>query len=150
TVLFRHEKTFVNRNLFAVQFADQMTDDEVSGKIANLKKVDYERIGEQMHVEAVAVKYTGNKERYLDVIKQLKDLNKVFILVCDDAAVAAEAVALVKETKPVLVGANAGNLDEMVKLAKDNGVVLGLSADTVEDLYALAEKAQGLDYKGLV
>ncbi|NLP37776.1 MAG: acetyl-CoA decarbonylase/synthase complex subunit gamma [Firmicutes bacterium] len=150
TVLFRHEKTFVNRPLFAVQFDDQMADDELARKADNIKKVDYERIGEQMHAELVAVKYTDNKDRYLEIVKQLKDLNKTFVLVCDDAAVAADAVALVKETKPVLVGANADNLEDMVKLAKDNGIVLGLSAAGIEDLYALTEKAQGLDYKELV
>ena len=40
-------------------------------------------------------------------------------------------------------------MEDMVKLAKDNGIVLGLSAG-IEDLYALTEKAQGLDYKELV
>lgn len=150
TVLFRHEKTFVNRPLFAVSFDDQMSDEELSRKAANIRKVDYERIGEQMHVELVAVKYTGNKDRYLETVKQLKDLKKIFVLVCEDAAVAAEAVALVKDTKPVLVGANAANVEEMVKLAKDNGIVLGLSADTIEDTYSLVEKVQALDYKELV
>ena len=138
--MFRHEKTFVNKTLFAVQFSDAMDDDELARRMENIKKVDYERIGEQMHVEIVAVKYTGNRSRYLDIIKRLKELQKIFVLVCDDVDAATEAAALVKETKPVLVGANNDNLEEMVKLAKESGIVLGLNAPGVEEMYALVEK----------
>jgi acetyl-CoA decarbonylase/synthase complex subunit gamma len=150
TVLFRHEKTFVNKTLFAVQFSDAMDDDELARRMENIKKVDYERIGEQMHVEIVAVKYTGNRSRYLDIIKRLKELQKIFVLVCDDVDAATEAAALVKETKPVLVGANNDNLEEMVKLAKESGIVLGLNAPGVEEMYALVEKTHQLGYKELI
>lgn len=150
TVLFRHEKTLVSKSLFAVQFCDSMSDEDLERKINNIKSVDYERIGEQMNAELVAVKYSGDKDRYLSIINQLKELNKLFVLVCDNLEVATEAVALVKDTKPILVGANDDNIDNMVKLAKDNGVVLGLNGETIEDLYSLVEKAQKNDYKELI
>lgn len=150
TVLFRHEKTLVSKTLFAVQFCDDMSDEDLTRKMDNIKKVDYERIGEQMHAELVAVKYAGNKDRYLDIINQLKALNKVFILACEDVDVAAEALALVKDGKPILTGANKDNIDAMIKLAKDNGVVLGINADTIEELYALVETAEKAGYKDLI
>ena len=150
TVMFRHEKTFVSKTLFAVQFSDALSADVVAQKMENIRKVDYVRIGEQMHVELVAVKYAGNRERYLKLIEQLKPLNKPFILVVSDADVASAAVALVKDTKPALVGADATNLDAMVALAKEHGLVLGLNAESVEEMYGLAEKAQQLGYKELL
>ena len=51
TVLFRHEKTLVSRNRFAVQFCDAMSEEAIDAKIANMKLVDYIRIGEEMKVE---------------------------------------------------------------------------------------------------
>ena len=52
TVLFRHEKTLVSKNLFAVTCcAPAWTAEEIDAKIADMKKVDYERIGERMYVE---------------------------------------------------------------------------------------------------
>ena len=41
TVLFRHEKTLVSRNRFAVQFCDAMSEEAIDAKIANMKLVDY-------------------------------------------------------------------------------------------------------------
>ena len=51
TVLFRHEKTLVNRNRYAVAFDDSMTNEQIDFKIANIKAVNYIRIGEEMKAE---------------------------------------------------------------------------------------------------
>lgn len=150
TVLFRHEKTLVSKSLFAVQFSDSLTDEVIDAKIANITKVDYVRIGEEMRVDLVAVKYDGNKDRYLQIVEKLKSLSKIFILACEDVDVATAAVALVKDTNPILVGANKDNIDAMVQLAKANGIVLGLNGATVEEIYSLVEAAEKADYKELI
>ena len=54
TVLFRHEKTLVNKNLFAVTVnASDVAAAEA--KLAEVAKVDYERIGEREYVECVYI-----------------------------------------------------------------------------------------------
>ena len=58
TVLFRHEKTLVNKNLFAVAISTAMSAEEVDAKLADMQKVDYERISERMYVETVFVSNT--------------------------------------------------------------------------------------------
>ena len=60
TVLFRHEKTLVNKNLFAVSVCTCMDEATVDAKLAEVAKVDYERIGERMYVEFVFVSNTQN------------------------------------------------------------------------------------------
>ena len=55
TVLFRHEKTLVNKNLYAVNVCTCMDAATVDAKLADLQKIDYERIGERMYVEFVQV-----------------------------------------------------------------------------------------------
>ena len=54
TVLFRHEKTFVNRPRFAVMFSDNMSPEEIDKKIKNINAVNYTRINEEMYVEIAA------------------------------------------------------------------------------------------------
>ena len=55
TVLFRHEKTLVNKNLYAVSVDTNMDASTVDAVLADMAKVDYERIGERMYVEFVFV-----------------------------------------------------------------------------------------------
>ena len=67
TVLFRHEKTLVNRNRYAVAFYDSMSEEEVDAKLANMRAVNYIRIGEEMKAEMALIEYLGDKEGFLRV-----------------------------------------------------------------------------------
>ena len=152
TVLFRHEKTFVNRNRFAVLLSDSMNDAEVDAKIQHMTDVQYVRIGEEMKVEFVALKYAGNKDKYIALINKVKasGLKVAYILIVEDVNVAKEALELVKAENPVVYGANKENFKEMVELVKADNIALGLKAENLEALYALVEEVQKLGYKNLV
>ena len=55
TVLFRHEKTLVNKNLYAVSVCTCQDEATVDAKLAEIQAIDYERIGERMYVEMIQV-----------------------------------------------------------------------------------------------
>lgn len=152
TVMFRHEKTFVNRNRFAVLLSDSMDDAEIDTKIQHMKDVDYVRIGEDMKVEFAALKYAGNKDKFIALVKKVKDsgLKVAYILICEDAEVAKEALELVKAENPIVYGANKDNYKEMVELVKGDNLALGVKADNLEALYGLVEEIQKLGYKNLI
>ena len=151
TVLFRHEKTLVSKNRYAIAFCDCMTEEEVASKIANINKVEYERIGEVMKAEFACVTYNSNKENFLNIIKKLKAETKVaFILNVDDAEVAKEAVAELKGLNPVVLGATKDNYEAMLEVVKGDNLALGLKADSLEDLYATVELVQKAGYKELI
>ncbi len=152
TVLFRHEKTFVNRNRFAVAIKDTDSTDVVNRKIENIKKVDFERIGERMKAEFAAFIYTGNKEAYIANIKAVlaSGAELAYMVVCEDVEVAKEALELLKDTNPILHGATNENYEQMVDLAVACKCALGLKADSLEDLYELTSKVQAKDYKELL
>lgn len=152
TVLFRHEKTLINRNRFAVEFCDCMREEEINEKLENIKAVNYIRIGEEMKVEIAALRYSTNKEAYINLINKVKEsnLSLVYMIICDDAQVAKEAVELLKGENPVVYGANKENYKEMVEVVKGDKLVLGVSASNLEELYATVEAIQSLGYKELL
>ncbi|CAH2212417.1 acetyl-CoA decarbonylase/synthase complex subunit gamma [Tepidibacter aestuarii] len=152
TVLFRHEKTLVNRNRFAVLLSDSMDDETVNNKIENIKKVDYIRIGEQMKVEIAALKYTGNKENYIKLINKVKDseIKVAYMLICEDVDVLKEALEIVKGENPIVYGANKENYKEMVELVKNDKLALGVRGENLEELYSLVEDIHKLGYKELI
>ena len=151
TVLFRHEKTLVSKNRFAVAFSDDMDDAKVDAKIANMNKVVYERIGEEMKAEFACVTYTGNKDAFLKIIEKIKaEVKAAFILNVDDAEVAKEAVALLSGLKPVVIGATKDNYKAMVEVVKADNLALGLKAANLEELYDLVGLVQKIGYKELI
>ena len=151
TVLFRHEKTLVSKNRFAIAFCDCMTEEQVDEKIANIKAVEYERIGEVMRAEFAFVTYNENKENFLSIINKLKAETKVaFILNVSDAEVAKEAVEVLKGLNPVVYGANKDNYQAMIDVVKGDNLALGVKADSLEGLYETVELIQKAGYKELI
>ena len=101
TVLFRHEKTLVNKNLFAGLLCSKMTDEEIDAKIADFEKVDYERIGEREYVELLYLHYAGNgADKYTALVEKAVKANRALVLDCGDAEVAKAALAICKDLKP--------------------------------------------------
>ena len=118
TVLFRHEKTLVSRNRFAVPVCTGMEDAEVDQKLADLQKVDYERIGEREYVEFVLVHCSKDSAgKWEDLVKKAMATGRTLILDCECTECAKKALDLCKDAKPILNGANAENFAEMSTIA---------------------------------
>ena len=146
TVLFRHEKTFVSKTRYAVALCTDMTGAEVEAKLAEIPVVDYDRIGERMHVELVYVNCGEGADAaaYTALVEKAKGLGRTLVLGCTDPEIAKAALEVCKDSKPVLNGANASNYEAMNALAKEADVVLGVSGANLDEIYdtvAALEKA---------
>ena len=152
TVLYRHEKTFVSKTRYAVALCSCMDDAAVDAKLAEVAKVDYDRIGERMHAELLYVNYdeASGADKYVELVKKAAAAGKVLVLGCKDPEVAAKALAECKDGKPVLNGANASNYEAMNKVATEAGVVLGVGGANIDELYDTVAAIEKLGNKNLV
>ena len=151
TVLFRHEKTFVSRTRYAMSLCTCMDDETVAQKLEDIKKVDYERIGERMFVEMVYVNYSADgKQDYVELVKKAAETGRILILDCKDAEIAKAALEVCKDGKPILNGADASNYEAMNAVATAAGVVLGVGGADLSEIHDIVEKLEGLGNKNLV
>jgi acetyl-CoA decarbonylase/synthase complex subunit gamma len=153
TVLFRHEKTFVNRPRFAVLFTDKMDEEEVAKKIEHIKSINYTRINEEMYVEVVAFRCeTGDRDKFLALIKKVTgECSKVVpMIITDSPDIASAAAAEFADLGPLLFGADEQNYEPMVNIAKQHNLLLGVSAPGQEKLYELVQKIQNTGYRELL
>ncbi len=146
TVLYRHEKTFVSKTRYAVSVCSDMDDATIDAKIDEAGKVDYDRIGEQMHVEMLYVNCCEGTaaDRYVEIVKKAAATGKTLVLGVKDVEIAKAALEVCKDAKPILNGADASNYAEMSAVATAAGVVLGVSGANLDELYdtvAALEKA---------
>ena len=145
TVLFRHEKTLVNKNLFAVSLCTCMDDATVDAKLAQLQKVDYERIGERMYVEFIQVANTqADPAVYAALVKKAAAVGRPLVLECWDLECAKAALEVCGKDV-ILDGATPANWEAMNELATAKGVVLGVWAENISDLY---DTVKALEAKG--
>ena len=151
TVLFRHEKTLVNRNRFAVPVCTCMDEAAADQKLADIQKVDYERIGEREYIEFVMVRCEKNSaDTWEDVVKKAAATGRTLILNCTCPECAKKALAICKDGKPILNGATPENFEEMSAIATEAGVTLGVHADSLSELHDLIAKLEAAGNKNLI
>ncbi|MDR1496546.1 MAG: acetyl-CoA decarbonylase/synthase complex subunit gamma [Clostridiales Family XIII bacterium] len=146
TVLFRHDKTFVSKPLFAISTAPDAADTT----IAHACKIDYERIGERMCVELIYLEYSGDKAAFAEAAKKVSAAGRTLVLATTDADAAKEALAATSDGKPLLNGANPSNHETFAALALEYGVALGVTADNLDALYDTVREVEKAGVKDIV
>jgi acetyl-CoA decarbonylase/synthase complex subunit gamma len=142
TVLFRHEKTFVNPAGLAMLVCDDEPETSVAGKLKRFKELSYERVGLTLKGNAVAVKSAkGDKAAFGALAAKVKaETEGGIILMAENPEVMAEGVKACADRRPLLYAATLDNADAMIALAKEKKLPLCAKAPDLEKLASLADK----------
>ncbi|HNS15756.1 MAG TPA: acetyl-CoA decarbonylase/synthase complex subunit gamma, partial [Syntrophorhabdaceae bacterium] len=150
TVMFRHEKTFFNKPGLAILITDAMDDAEADRRFAKLSLYQYERVGLILRPELVALKETGNREKFLNLVKKACGMPYSIVLMTYDGALMKEALEIAKEKKPLMYAATQENYEEFGNMAKEYGAPLAVKGEDIEGVAALSGKLTGMGLKDLV
>ncbi|HBW36555.1 acetyl-CoA decarbonylase/synthase complex subunit gamma [Desulfosporosinus sp. BICA1-9] len=152
TVLFRHDKTFYHPTTLLIQVSDTLNDEELNAKIAEIKGLEFERVGLQYTIDGVAVIHeSGDAARFAKVAAAVAEATDIsLLLLSSDAGALKVALEPLASRKPLIGVATAENYEAMVNLAKDNSVPVILKADGLDALEELVVKATALGYKEFV
>jgi acetyl-CoA decarbonylase/synthase complex subunit gamma len=152
TVLFRHEKTFVNKPGLALLISDTMSADEVSGRIKRFNLLKYEWIGLVLRAEMIAAKNeSGDAGKFGALVKKVMDETDAALILMSDSADALKAALQVSAQRtPLIYAATDGNADAMVALAKEYKCPLTAKAVNLESMTALTDKISAAGVKDIV
>src|SRR3990172_1464299 len=123
TVLFRHEKSFVNPTGIAVLVTDKMSDAEADKRITNFRELRYERVGLVLKADLIAVKSeSGDAGAFEKLVGKAKDAaggDGGLILMADTAELLAAGLKAAADQKPLLYAATKRNAEAVAALAKE-------------------------------
>lgn len=152
TVLFRHDKTFVNQNAFAVTIEDDMDSGKIEEKIKNINAIEYERVGQVLKVDAVCIKNKSkNKDKFLEVTGKVTSLTKKpLILSSLDPEILKASAEQFKDNKPLIHAASSDNMDLFIDIGKKTNCPIAVKGKSFEDIAAITEKMRSAGIKNLV
>jgi acetyl-CoA decarbonylase/synthase, CODH/ACS complex subunit gamma len=149
TVLYRHEKTFVNQNLFAVDIRDDEPAAKIDETLARIRDYVVVRVGMSLIVDMVSVTQRGTEsEKFVALAKKAWETAKrPLVLRSRDPAALVLAAEAVKGSGSVLVAADESNADILRAAAAANGHALALTGASLDEICALSGrlKAEGFD-----
>jgi len=153
TVLFRHDKKFVNPCVFAIEAKDTLSEAEVSGLCEQVLDSEMDRVGQKLRVDAIMISNisgdAGKLEATAKIVAAMAPVVPVIINTGNPQAAEA-AIKLFAGKRPVLYGANTSNADAMAAIAKNNKAILGVVANGLDELSDLTEKVKGLGVEDMV
>jgi acetyl-CoA decarbonylase/synthase complex subunit gamma len=152
TVLFRHEKTFVNKPGIAILLSDSMSADDVAGRIKRFKELRYEWIGLVLRPEMIALKNeSGDAAKYEALVKKVVDETDAALILISSSVEAFTAALKVSAARlPLIYAATEANCDALASLAKEYKCPLAAKADTMDSLSTLTDKLGAAGVKDIV
>ncbi len=153
TVLFRHEKKFVNPPALALVISDTTEGADLEAKVKSVIESEIDRVGQKLRVDAICIdNVSGDAGTFGTAVKAVADLagDTGLILKTTDPESAKAGIEAAAGKKPMLYGATEENVDAMAALAKEGGLILAVTADGAEAVSALAEKAKGAGANDLI
>lgn len=153
TVLFRHDKKFVNPCAFALEVKDTLSEDEIATLCQQVLESEMDRVGQKLRIDAIMISNVsgdaGKLEAAAKVVAAKAAVVPVIINTTNPQAAEA-AVKLFADKKPIIYGANAANAEAMAAVAKANRAALGVAAGGLDELVQLTEKIKGLGVEDMV
>lgn len=141
TVMFRHEEKFHHPCGLGFIIDDSLKDAEIKDRLEKINKFKFERIGQELKANLVAIKQSGEKERFIEVVKSAFSATPLgLVLMSDEIGALEAALEMTAPGKPLLYKATKDNLEEMAKLAKDFKVPLVAAASDLDSLAALTQE----------
>ena len=127
TVLYRHEKTFVNQTMFAINIDDNAGD--MASTLEKIRDYKLDRVGEVLTVNAVAVTQKGDTAQFVSAVKQAYNTTKLPIIINATSSEAlAEAATALKGTNSLIANVTKDTVEATRKLAEENGLILAISS----------------------
>jgi acetyl-CoA decarbonylase/synthase complex subunit gamma len=141
TVLFRHDEKFHHPTGIGFIFEDSLSDSEINKRLERINKLSFERVGQELKVNLVAIKQVKSKERFVEAVRiTLNNTQLGLVLISDDLAALRQALEVSKDRKPLVYRATSENLAEISKLASEFKVPLVVSANSPGEISGLTQE----------
>lgn len=118
-VMYRHEFTYTNPTAIAVDVTDDMSDEELLGRIKKTEQFNYEYIGTTLRLNMVAVRSTSNDpDKFKETVKKVVEKTTLPLVLCSfDSKVLESGLMAAPKARPLLYAATKENWKDMAELA---------------------------------
>ena len=151
TVLFRHEEKFYHPTGLGFIIEDSLSCDEIKQKLDKINQLKFERVGQELNVNLVAIKQNSDKNKFVEATQVvLNNTHLALVLMSNDPQALQEALKISAERKPLIYHATTDNAGQFSKLAQEFKVPLVATASDLETLSGLTKELNNQGVNGLI
>ena len=148
TVLFRHEEKFHHPTAIGFIIEDSISDDELNKKLEHIKQLSFERVGQVISVNLIAVKQTKDSSNFTDKVKKVAGASNLgLVLIASELEALKQALEICSKNRPLIYCSQEGKDEELAEIAKKYNASMVVSGNDIEQLDTAAQKviSKGVD-----
>jgi len=151
TVMFRHEEKFHRPCGLGFIIEDSLKDADIKGRLERINKLKFERVGQKIEVNLVAIRQNSDAKRFAEAVKlTYANTDLALVLMSDDLAAQKQALEATKGRNPLIYKATKDNFADFAQLAKDYKASLVVACSDLDGLSDLTKKLNEAGVAGLV
>lgn len=152
TVMFRHEETFHHPTGIGFLIPDTLSLDKVVERIASINKLHFERVGQELSVDLVAIQEaSGDVNTFVNIVKEVcNQTDFSLVLLSANPSNLTAALEFCKDRRPLIGIAENSNSEEMAKLAVSHSLPLIIRAKGLDALSKISEKVKSLGVNDII
>jgi len=151
SVMFRHEEKFHRPCGLGFIIEDSLTDAQIKVKLANITDLSFERVGQKLDVNLVALKQTKDALRFAQAVKLVSGLTSLPNgLISEDPTALKDALVTLKGKLALIYRATKENFSFIAPIAKEFKAVLVASAPDLTTLSALTQELNKLGVEEII
>ena len=142
TVLYRHEKTFVNQTLIAINIDDTQEAKSMNDTLEAIKNYELVRVGETLTIEMVSVTdKSGDSDTFANAVKAVWQKTSKPVIMCSaNTGALKKAAEAIKGSGSLIACADQTNWKELKEIAAQNDHVLAVTAPDLDGITQLTEQ----------
>jgi acetyl-CoA decarbonylase/synthase, CODH/ACS complex subunit gamma len=151
TVMYRHEKTFVNQTGLGLTVDDTMDEAALKKTVQEFAAYKLERVGELLKPDVISVACkSGSQDKFLAVLEKVAALwDRALVVRSDNPVILAAATGKLKGKRVLLASATAATAEQLCDVAQQNGAALAVTADNFDELFATVSKLQEKKFRDI-
>lgn len=141
TVMFRHEEKFYRPTGIGFIIPDNLSGPEIKKRLDSINSLKFERVGQLLEVNLIAVKQTGGAGRFVETVKTVMNGSSLpLALMSEEAQALKQALEATKGRNPLIYRASKDNISWIAQLAKEFKAPLAVFAPDLAGLCALTQE----------
>ena len=152
TVLYRHDKTFVNRTIIAININDTDDKAKIDHTLACIRDYVLERVGESLTVGMVAITQLSlDSTAFVELAARAWQVTgKPLILRGKSADAIQEAASFIKGSHSILCAPDAETAAILLPIAKEQEHAITFSAPDMDSLIELVSRHRGNGFQNIL
>jgi len=152
-VAFRHELTYFNPTVIAVDVSDDLPKDEIVKRVSFVNSFAVEKIGKKLRFDAIAIRCkTNDATSFGDAVLSVSENTDLPIILCSYSPEIIEVgLQVALDKRPLIYAATQENYKKLAEIAKKHNAPLVVShPGNVEALLNLVRKVKALGVEDIV